>query len=93
MENGRRYQTTREGDYFVPSDEKQFESMNSVHLTLLVLDAGTENPSLRSPLSSKAQNILDVRTGNGMWAIDCADKFPGSMCCSMIVIGMEIHDI
>ena len=46
---------------------------------LLALDSGTENPYFRSPLSSKARNILDVGTGDGMWAIDCADMFLGSM--------------
>ena len=30
MENGRKYQTVREGEYWGPSDEKQMETMEAV---------------------------------------------------------------
>lgn len=80
VENGRRYQTMREGAYFVPSDEKQFEAEHSVHLMHAILDSGSENPLFRAPVSDKIQNILDIGTGNGRWAIEAADNFPGGMC-------------
>lgn len=43
---------------------------------MLILNSQLKNPLFRSPLSDKAQNIIDLGTGNGDWALDCADKFP-----------------
>lgn len=65
VENGRRYQITREGEYWGPSDEKQWEAMQAAHLVYLVLDSKEENPLFRSPIGEKAQHILDIGTGNG----------------------------
>ena len=50
-------------------DDKQFESMESGHLQYIILDSGRKNPLFRSPISGKAQNILDLGTGQGNWAI------------------------
>ncbi len=78
VEHGRRYQTVREGhgEYFVPSDDKQFESMEAVHTMFKVLESWQENPLFRSPISEEAQHVLDLGTGDGSWAIDVADAFP-----------------
>ena len=38
VENERRYQMVREGEYHLPSDEKQFEAMETVHMCHLILD-------------------------------------------------------
>lgn len=76
MQNGRRYQTLKEGDYWGPSDEKQFESMETVHLVQVVLDSVEERKWFRSPISKDAQRIIDVGTGTGCWAIDVADSMP-----------------
>lgn len=75
MENGRRYQTVREGEYHLPSDDKQFDSMDTLHLVHLILDSGQPNPLFFSPISAP-QNILDIGTGSGIWAKDVADRFP-----------------
>lgn len=75
IENGRRYQTVREGEYHLPADEKQFNSMDIVHLVHLILDSRQPNPLFFSPINSP-QNILDVGTGSGIWAKEVADRFP-----------------
>ncbi|KAJ5682496.1 hypothetical protein N7462_005661 [Penicillium macrosclerotiorum] len=70
MENGRRYQTLREGEYWGPSDEQQFESYEAGHLACVILDSNEANPLFQSP------HVLDLGTGRGSWAIDVADIFP-----------------
>lgn len=62
--NGRKYQVTREGEYWEPSDEKQWEAMQAAHLVYLILDSKGESPLFRSPVEEKAQHILDFRTGD-----------------------------
>lgn len=66
----------REGEYWAPSDEAQFESMNLGHVFMQVMDVEEENPFFRSPISAKAQHILDIGVGDASWAIDVADRFP-----------------
>ncbi|KXG51842.1 uncharacterized protein PGRI_092350 [Penicillium griseofulvum] len=75
FENGRRYQTVREGASWCPSDEQQFESLEAAHLLCILLDANTENPLFHAPVKNPKQ-ILDIGTGRGNWAIDVADMFP-----------------
>jgi len=41
-----------------------------------------------APIDSNPQNILDVGTGTGIWAIDVADKYPSAQ-----VIGTDISPI
>ena len=67
VENGRRYQTKREGEYWGPSDEKQWESMHAAHVLCMILDYQQKNNLFRSPVPETAQNILDVGTGGGVW--------------------------
>lgn len=86
VENGRRYQTTREGEYWGPSDEKQFESMEAAHIVYYILESKRKNPLFRSPISDTAQNILDVGTGNGTWAREVADRYP-----SAVVHGVDLY--
>lgn len=75
-ENGRRYQTTSDKDISFPSDDRQFESMEAGHAAHTIIEAMQDNPFFRAPISESAQNVLDVGTGQGAWAIDVADRFP-----------------
>jgi SAM-dependent methyltransferase len=78
IENGRKYASLRD-DYWGPSDERQFETMDAGHAVYILLEADTEDPHknilFRSPIAEPTR-ILDVGTGPGTWAIDVADKFP-----------------
>ncbi|CAI7617720.1 unnamed protein product [Penicillium crustosum] len=50
FENGRRYQTVREGASWFPSDDQQFESLEAGHLLCILLDSNTGNPLYQAPL-------------------------------------------
>ncbi|KAJ5345780.1 hypothetical protein N7452_003784 [Penicillium brevicompactum] len=50
FENGRRYQATKEDDYWGPSDEQQFEAFEIGHMVFLVLDHNQPNPLFRAPI-------------------------------------------
>ena len=62
----------------MPTDEKQWLSMEAGHLLFLILDSQHSNTLFRSPISPKAQHVIDIGTGSGEWAIDVADKYPNS---------------
>ncbi|OQE21983.1 hypothetical protein PENSTE_c011G04568 [Penicillium steckii] len=78
IENGRRYQAMKENDYWSPSDEQQFESLENGHMVCLVLDYHEKNPLHRSPIKENPKHILDIGTGKGSWAIDMADSYPSA---------------
>ncbi|OBT62535.1 hypothetical protein VE03_07387 [Pseudogymnoascus sp. 23342-1-I1] len=77
IENGRRYQTVKEGTYWGPSDEQQFETFEAGHLVYQILDCQEENNLFRSPIPENAQHIIDLGTGDGTWAVQVADRYPG----------------
>ncbi|KAJ5547566.1 hypothetical protein N7513_004800 [Penicillium frequentans] len=76
FENGRRYQSIKEDDYWGPSDDQQFEAFEIGHMMFLVLDHNQDNPLFRAPVGSSPKNILDIGTGQGSWVIDVADMYP-----------------
>lgn len=63
IENGRRYASLRD-DYWSPSDEQQFEIMDSVHSVYLLLRSNRENLLFASPIKDP-KRILDIGTGPG----------------------------
>ncbi|TKA23676.1 hypothetical protein B0A50_06512 [Salinomyces thailandicus] len=74
IENGRKYNSLRD-DYWGPSDDQQFETMDAGHLLYLLLNSDHPTLLFRSPVASP-EYILDIGTGSGTWSIDAADKFP-----------------
>lgn len=74
IENGRRYQTVREGEYWGPSDEKQLGSVEAGHLASILL----KNPFFRSTVPDTTQHILDIQCGPGERARQVADMFQDS---------------
>lgn len=85
-ENGRSYHRYRDGHYFIPEDEEEQERLDMQHEIFLM----TMNRQLyHSPLSKDGvQNVLDIGTGTGIWAIDFADQHPSAM-----VIGTDLSPI
>ncbi|CEJ59598.1 hypothetical protein PMG11_08217 [Penicillium brasilianum] len=84
-ENGRRYCSNRSGNYMMPNDEEEQDRMDITHHIWLMLLGGE---LYNAPIKSSPQNILDLGTGTGIWAMDIAEKFP-----SAHVIGTDISPI
>ncbi|KAJ5414374.1 hypothetical protein N7509_001001 [Penicillium cosmopolitanum] len=83
------YQSLRNKEYCLPSDEQQFEAYEAGHLVDLILDSERENPLFRAPCGDDKEaplHILDIGTGMGTWVIDVADMFPNS-----IVRGVDLY--
>lgn len=83
-EGTRRYHSYKQGRYFLPNDiqEQMVEEMK--HSAALKILAGRLHLSpLRYP-----QNIVDVGTGTGSWAIKMSEKYPGAE-----VVGTDLSPI
>lgn len=66
FENGRRYHKFREGTYQFPNDESEQEREDMKHAMVVNLCGGKLH---YAPLDNP-QNIIDIGTGTGIWAID-----------------------
>ncbi|KAJ9211137.1 hypothetical protein DTO166G4_7274 [Paecilomyces variotii] len=83
-ENGRRYHSYREGKYVLPNDEEEKDRLDLVHHVFTLILRGRYH---LAPLVNP-QNILDLGTGTGIWALDMADLYP-----SATVIGNDLSPI
>ncbi|KAI9798954.1 MAG: hypothetical protein M1833_004307 [Piccolia ochrophora] len=95
-ENGRTYHAYKDGHYVFPNDERELDRLGwysqnarrfmaeadlQHHLFTLTLD----NKLHLAPVKGKAQNVLDIGTGTGIWAIDYADEHPSAQ-----VVGTDL---
>lgn len=72
-------------NYIVPEDKKGQDHLDLQHgLFLLSFD----NQLILAPIPEKLDNVLDVGTGTGMWAIDFADQHPEAN-----VLSIDLSDI
>lgn len=84
-ENGRRYHRFREGRYNFPNDEAEQDREDMKHACVKMLCQRLHF----APIDEQAvQNILDIGTGTGIWAIEMGDQFP-----SANVLGIDLSPI
>ena len=84
IDNGHRYQSLREDGYLQPTNEKEWAVMDNADLPLLILDCQRKEPHFRAEIGEKAQNLLNVGTGDGMSAIEAAENYPNREWTSRI---------
>jgi hypothetical protein len=72
FENGRRYHKFREGTYNFPNDDSEQEREDMKHSMMVNLCQTLHF----APLGDNPQQILDMGTGTGIWAIE-------SECCCL----------
>ncbi|KAJ5122112.1 hypothetical protein N7448_003242 [Penicillium atrosanguineum] len=83
-ENGRRYHSYHEGEYFLPNDEQEQDRLDLSHHIYLMLLKGV----LQLAPAKKSGRVLDIGTGTGIWAIEFADENPEAE-----VIGIDLSPI
>lgn len=83
-ENGRRYHAYHAGKYYTPNDDQELEREDMKHHWCKIILSGN---LYLAPLSSP-ENILDLGTGGGLWAIEMGDRFPAAR-----VIGTDLSKI
>ena len=82
IENGRTYASYGKNLQGMPVDEQEQDRNDLQHAKFMLLFGGKLH---LAPIPDKAQKILDLGTGSGIWSVDMADKFP-----SAIVTGVDI---
>jgi SAM-dependent methyltransferase len=79
---GRTYHAYKGRQYEFPNDELELDRLDlQHHLYYLRL----EGKLFLAPVSDSPQNVLDVGTGTGIWAIEFAERYP-----SASVIGTDL---
>lgn len=84
-EHGRRYQCYKNSRYPIPNDDAELSREDMKHAMLLEL---LDGQLAFAPIGKSPQNILDIGTGTGIWAIDAGDRWPMAR-----VRGMDISPV
>ncbi|RGP67460.1 hypothetical protein FLONG3_8508 [Fusarium longipes] len=85
FENGRRYHSFRAGAYNFPNDDVEQEREDMKHAMVRLLSGQKLH---FAPLGDNPQNILDIGTGTGIWAIEIGEQYP-----SANVLGIDLSPI
>ncbi|KAJ9644710.1 hypothetical protein H2199_003673 [Coniosporium tulheliwenetii] len=86
-ENGRRYHAYKDGAYWGPNDEDAADHLDIAHhLFLLTLN----NKLHLAPLPGHVENVLDIGTGTGIWAM--CDHLPFVRTSAQILIAYQNSD-
>ncbi|KAK1638304.1 S-adenosyl-L-methionine-dependent methyltransferase [Colletotrichum phormii] len=87
IENGRTYHKCKDGKYPFPNDEKESDRLDlqhNIYLLTLNYKLGLAPPNE----NLKAQRVLDLGTGTGLWAIDFGDEHPEAE-----VVGVDLTPV
>lgn len=84
-ENGRRYHKFRYGTYPIPNDDTEQARDEMKHIATLELTGGK---LFFAPIGDHPQQIIDLGTGTGSWAIAMADKYPSAQ-----IVGLDLSPI
>jgi len=84
-ENGRKYHRYKDGAYILPEDDKEQERLDLQHE--MFLKSFGQNLYL-APIDGEPNEVLDLGTGTGLWAIQFADQHPESN-----VLGIDLSPI
>ncbi|KAF2095539.1 S-adenosyl-L-methionine-dependent methyltransferase [Rhizodiscina lignyota] len=88
-EHGRRYHAYRDGvEYQLPNDEQELDRLDLQHHLFYLTLRGKLQQSPLDELPYGVQNVLDIGTGTGIWAIDFADRYPTAK-----VIGTDLSPV
>ncbi|KHN94258.1 Methyltransferase type 11 [Metarhizium album ARSEF 1941] len=85
FENGRRYHRFREGTYNFPNDDVEQEREDMKHAMVKLLCSQKLH---FAPIGNNPQEVLDLGTGTGIWAIEMGDQFP-----SAHILGIDLSPI
>ncbi|KAF4966627.1 hypothetical protein FSARC_5712 [Fusarium sarcochroum] len=85
FENGRRYHSFRAGAYNFPNDDVEQEREDMKHAMVKLLSGQKLH---FAPLGDNPQNVLDIGTGTGIWAIEMGEEYP-----SANVLGIDLSPI
>jgi len=77
FENGRRYHRFREGAYNFPNDDAEQDREDMKHAMMVTLCQQLHF----APIGDNPQNILDMGTGTGIWAIESEIRFSKLTWC------------
>ena len=64
-----RYHVYRDGKYPIPNDDIEQNREDMKHAMVLEL---TNGKLVYAPIGDNPQKVIDLGTGTGIWAIDCA---------------------
>ncbi|CAG8975446.1 hypothetical protein HYALB_00004760 [Hymenoscyphus albidus] len=84
FENGHRYHRFREGAYNFPNEDSEQEREVMKHTMVMNLCQRHHF----APIGPNPNNILDMGTGTGVWAIEMGDLYPSSN-----VLGVDLSPI
>jgi Methyltransferase domain len=74
-----------DADYWVPNDEKQHNQLDMAHHLYLLMLGGQ---LYLAPIGKNPRKVLDIGTGTGIWAMDCATRHPFAQ-----VVGYDLSPV